>query len=145
MQVDSIPVVGTADKEIVSPVLDHAERLTGLEYRQGEHERTVGQRIDTLRMELTTLVNTSTGEVSARVSDLLDRVTKLEAKLEAGATSLPVVSEVLPSIEREAERLDAEAEGGVSLVTAPVENAVARPESMKRGIRARRKSRRGNK
>lgn len=118
------PVIDTGN-ELIAPVVDHTEKLTRLEERQQQQESDFYRRISETEEQLRQAIEAGGQGMSERIS-------ALESKLEA----------LLTKAEEEAPE---EVPDAVEFGEPEVEQSPAPPEKMPRGIRARRKARRGKK
>lgn len=116
------PVVET-ESHLTEPLIDHAGKIAHIEERQAHHETELVRQLG----DLETRLQTATG---AQVSSISERIAALEAKIEALAT--PPAEEV--------EDIPDEA---VDFTPPEVEPSPAPPEKVRRGMRFRKKARRG--
>jgi hypothetical protein len=110
------PVVDTGERELIDPVINLTERATRIEEQQARHQEELVRQLGELE---TRLANAS----SSQVDSLRERIASLEAKLEAATP--PDVPE------------------SVELTVPDIEASPAPPEKERRGLRHRRKAKRG--
>jgi hypothetical protein len=123
---DTPPVIAPvidAGNELVAPVIDHAEKITHLEERQSQQEEAFYRRLSELQQELTT----ATG---SQVAAIEERMAGIERKLEEMATPPAEAIEDVP-------------DEAVEFAEPEVESSPAPPEKVRKGLRHRRKARRG--
>jgi hypothetical protein len=116
------PVIDTGN-ELVAPVVDHAEKITRLEEKQNQQEEAFYRRLSELQQELTT----ATG---SQVAVIEERMSSIERKLDEMATPAADAVEDIP-------------DEAVEFAEPKVESSPAPPEKLRRGIKHRRKARRG--
>jgi hypothetical protein len=116
------PVVET-ESHLTEPLIDHAGKIAHIEERQSQHELELVRQLG----DLETRLQSATG---SQVSAISERIAALEAKIEAMAP---------PPVE-EAEDIPDEA---VEFAEPEVEPSPAPPEKVRKGLRHRRKARRG--
>lgn len=116
------PVIET-ESHLTEPLIDHAGKIAHIEERQSQHELELVRQLG----DLETRLQTAQG---SQVSAISERIAALETKIEALAA---------PPVE-ETEDLPDEA---VEFTEPEVETSPAPPEKLRKGLRHRRKARRG--
>lgn len=115
---------------LVSPVLQHTERLTNLERDLPQAEERLNKKLLETEAQLREAIQANAAQKT--IEELTQRVLSLESKLEATATQTARATEAAPS-------------GAVDFVAPEVEESPTPPEKERRSIRHRRKARRTKK
>lgn len=115
---------------LVSPVLQHTERLTNLERDLPQTEERLNKKIVETEAQLREAIQANAAQKT--IEELTQRILTLESKLEEKATHPVETTEAAPA-------------GAVEFVAPEVEESPTPPEKERRSIRHRRKARRTKK
>lgn len=115
---------------LISPVLQHTERLTNLERDLPQAEERLNKKLLETEAQLREAIQANAAQKT--IEELTSRIMTLESKLEQTVTHPVETTEAAPS-------------GAVDFVAPVVEESPTPPEKERRSIRHRRKARRTKK
>lgn len=117
--------------EVVQPVVNHAEKIGHIEERMSTYETRLIDEMARLQGSLAQQIEEGGRGASERISAIEERLAVLAEKLEKAAE---------PEPEPQGEQVPA-GDGTVHVDAVETEDSPAPPEKIKRGVRARRKTR----